>query len=248
MTITTIIITKNEEKNIADCIDGVRFSDQIIVIDNESIDRTIDLAKKYGAEVISKKFDDFSKQREEGLKTNKSEWILYLDADERITPELKNEILSTISDKNANDAYKIKRNNFYFRKYEWQNNEKMERLFKKSAISGWHGQIHESPIVKGEIGELINPMQHFTHTDLASMLSKTIKWSDTEAKIRFDANHPKMTWWRFPRVMISSFLTYYIKQKGYKLGSAGLVESIFQSYSTFITYAKLWELQNSKSS
>ncbi len=248
MSLSTIIITKNEEKNIAECIDSVHFSDEIIVIDNESSDRTIDLAKKYGAEVISKKFDDFSKQREEGLRISKSDWILYLDADERITNELKVEILSIISDESSRDAYKIKRKNFYFRKYEWQVVEKMERLFKKSNISGWHGKIHESPTIKGDIGELENPMLHFTHSDLTSMLSKTIKWSDAEAKIRLDANHPKMTWWRFPRVMISTFLSYYIKQKGYKLGSAGLVESVFQSYSTFITYTKLWELQASRSS
>lgn len=248
MTISTIIITKNEEKNIVDCIESISFSNQIIVIDNDSTDRTVEIAKRANADVVSKKFDDFSKQREEGLKLNKSDWILYIDADERVPEELKNEILSLISEKSSEDIYKLRRKNYYFGKYEWQAVEKMERLFRKDALKGWHGKIHETPVVQGEIGELVSPLIHYTHNDLSSMLNKTIVWSDTEAKLRIDANHPKMTWWRFPRVMIATFFSYYFKQKGYKLGTAGLVESIFQSYSTFITYAKLWEAQNSKSS
>lgn len=248
MIISTIIITKNEENNIADCIDSVRFSDQIIVIDNNSNDRTVEIAKLNKAEVVSKEFKSFSAQREEGIKLNNSDWILYLDADERVSAELKNEILNTINQNDSKDLYKLKRKNFYFKKHEWQVVEHMERLFKKNSIKGWYGKIHESPKYTGEVGELENPIIHFTHTDLTSMLNKTIKWSDLEAQLRFDSNHPKMTWWRFPRVMLTTFLNYYVKQKGYKLGTAGLIESVFQSYSTFITYSKLWEIQEAKSS
>ncbi len=244
MALSTIIITKNEEKNIEECIKSVKFSSQIIVVDNNSTDRTVDLAKKQGAQVISGNYSDFSKQREAGMKIATKDWILYLDADERIEEDLRREIEATISLKEAQDVYRIKRKNFYFGKHEWYYYAKIERLFRKDALKGWHGQIHESPVFRGSVGQLKGFITHFTHTDLTSMLAKTIKWSDTEAKIRVDAKHPKMTWWRFPRVMITSFFSYYIKQKGYKAGTAGLVESLFQSYSTFITYAKLWELQS----
>jgi len=75
------------------------------------------------------------------------------------------------------------------------------------------------------------------------MVDKTLGWSKTEAELRFDSNHPKITWWRFPRVMISAFVNSYIIQGGWRVGTAGLVESIYQAFSIFITYARLWEKQ-----
>ena len=75
------------------------------------------------------------------------------------------------------------------------------------------------------------------------MISKTIEWSQIEAELRFNANHPKITWWRFPRVMLSAFFDSYIKQGGWRVGTAGIIESIYQAFSIFITYAKLWEKQ-----
>ena len=110
-------------------------------------------------------------------------------------------------------------------------------------MKGWYGKIHESPQVEGEIGELQNYILHYTHRDLGQMLDKTNEWSEVEAELRFKSDHPKMSWWRFPRVMISAFFDSYYKQKGYKAGIAGLIESIYQSFSIFITYAKLWEKQ-----
>ena len=71
-----------------------------------------------------------------------------------------------------------------------------------------------------------------------------MQWSTIEAELRFKARHPKMTWWRFPRVMFTAFYDSYIKQKGYKVGAVGIMESMYQAFSIFITYAKLWELQN----
>lgn len=243
MNLTTIIITKNEEANIVDAIESVKFSNNIIVVDNDSKDRTVELAKRNGADVVIKKFDSFSKQREFVLKEIKSDWILYIDADERVTDELREDIEKIILNKDSKDAYKIKRRNYYFGEHEWYFNENMERLFRIDSLKGWSGEIHESPVYVGEVGQLNGFLNHYTHKDLSSMLEKTIKWSDTEAKIRYEAKHPKMSWWRFPRVMLTTFFTYFIKQKGYKAGTAGLVECIYQSYSTFITYAKLWEMQ-----
>lgn len=244
MTLTTIIIAKNEEKNIEECIDSVNFSNKVIVVDNQSTDDTVRLAKLKKAEVISGKYTSFSAQREAPLKNISTDWILYLDADERISPLLRENIEKIIKDKDSLEVYKLKRKNFYFKKYKWEFYAELERLFKKDALKGWKGDIHESPVYVGRVGVCSGFIDHYTHNDLTSMLNKTIKWSDVEARIRFEANHPKMTWWRFPRVMVTTFFVYFIKEKGYKLGTAGLIESMFQSFSIFITYAKLWELQN----
>lgn len=242
-TLSTIIITKNEEKNIEEAINSVKFSDQIIVVDAASTDKTVEIAKNLGAETIVSSFDSFSKQREAGINLVKSDFIFYLDADERVSDTLRGEI-ETILTIDARDVYKIGRQNIYFEKFNWPTISKLERLFRKDSLKGWFGPIHESPVYKGRVGTLSGLILHHTHSDLSSMTGKTISWSEVESQSRIDAKHPKMDTWRFPRVMIPTFFNYYIRQRGYRLGTAGLIESIFQSFSTFITYAKLWEKQN----
>ncbi len=243
MNLTAIIIAKNESEVIANALESVKFCDEIIVVDNNSSDNTPLVAQKFGAKVISEKTSNFSELRNFGKESSKSDFILYIDADEVVSTELRESILRVINSLNFSDAYKIKRKNFYLGKNEWKREEKMERLFYKPNFLGWSGSIHESPNVNGKIAELDGYLLHFTHRNLSQMLLKTIEWSDVEAKIRFDSNHPRMSWWRFPRVMLTTFINYYLMQKGYRLGSIGLIESIYQSYSTFITYAKLWEIQ-----
>jgi len=120
----------------------------------------------------------------------------------------------------------------------------LKGCLKSRILKGWKGQLHESPIIEGSIGELDGYIFHFTHRDLESMLDKTIEWSSVEALLRYNSGHPQITWWRFPRVMITAFLNSYIKQQGFRAGAVGVVESMYQSFSMFITYAKLWELQH----
>lgn len=242
--ISAVILTKDSEELILDCLESVKFCDEIIVVDAGSNDKTIELAQKKGAKVLSSEPNDYANSRNLGLKNASSEWILYIDTDERVTNELRDDIKSQISDLKSNfAAYRLKRKNFYFGNHEWPYIEKLERLFKKENLKGWYGKIHESPKVEGKIGSLEGYLLHFTHRDLSSMVEKTIEWSKIEAELRFKANHPKMSWWRFPRVMTTAFLNSYIKQKGYKAGAVGLMESMYQSFSIFVTYARLWELQ-----
>jgi len=243
--ISAVIIAKNSENIIADAIDSVSFCDEIIVIDNNSKDRTEEIAKRMKAKVFKSTSSDFSKLRNLGLTKTDADWILYIDSDERVSEELEKNIKSLVNnDSKSYAAYKLQRKNFYFKDIEWPCIEKIERLFKKKALKEWIGRIHESPVVNGSIGELDGYLLHFTHNDLSSMLEKTIEWSKIEADLRQESNHPKMTWWRFPRVMFTAFFNSYVKQKGYKAGTGGLIESIYQSFSMFITYARLWEIQN----
>lgn len=243
--LTTIILTKNEEDMIADCIDSVSFSDEILVIDSQSIDRTTDIAKHMGARVIETKSDSFAERRNAGLKAAKHEWIFYIDADERVSKSLQENIKKILGEKiDINIAgYKIIRLNYYLGNNPWPRIESMERLFYKKNLTGWSGKLHETPLALGRIESIEGLLYHYTHRSLSLMLAKTIEWSEIEAKLRFEAKHPQMTLWRFPRVMIPVFFDYYIRQKGWKLGKAGLIESMYQSFSIFITYARLWEMQ-----
>ncbi len=247
--ISAVVIAKNEENMIADCLDSLSFCDETVVVDNGSDDRTVEIAKKMGAKAFTLETSDFSKLRNFGLEKAKKEWILYVDADERVSEGLKNEITHLINDSDRFEklnAYFLKRQNFYLgssKKNEWPYIEKVERLFKKKFIKGWRGELHESPVINGEVGELDGFLLHYTHRNLTEMLAKTIEWSKTEAELRFRANHPKITWWRFLRVMITAFFDWYFRQKGFKAGTVGLIDSIYQAFSMFITYARLWEMQ-----
>jgi glycosyltransferase involved in cell wall biosynthesis len=246
--ISAVIITHNSEDIVADGMDSVAFCDEVIIIDNGSTDRTVELTKMLGARVFEIKTDNFSEIRNFGLKKARSKWVLYIDDDERVTKALKSSILEATDVKISQySAFRIRRKNFYLGNHEWPHIEKHIRLFNKNKLKGWKGKLHETPEIEGEVGELDGYLNHYTHRDLSSMTKKTIEWSKIEAELRFKAGHPKMTAWRFFRVMLTAFYDSYIRQKGYRLGTAGLIESIYQSFSMFITYARLWEMQNKKS-
>lgn len=246
MNLSVVIITKNAEENIADAIESLdKIVDEVIIVDNGSSDRTMEIAMYMKAKVVNLEGQDFSQLRNKGLKEAKGEWILYIDADERLTEELREEVRLKINDLRFKNftAFKIKRKNFYFGKHEWPYIERLERLFRKNSLKGWRGKLHESPVFDGQIGELDGFLFHYTHKDLSSMVMKTLEWSRIEAELRFKASHPKMVWWRFPRVMATAFLNSYIRQSGWKAGTVGLIESMYQAFSMFITYARLWEMQ-----
>jgi len=246
--ISAIVIVKNGQDLIADCLDSLSFCDEVIVVDGGSNDKTIEIAEKKKAKIFVHEMQNFSESRNFGLEKAEGNWVLYVDVDERVTPELAVSIKRKIvTDMNSGiSAYKVLRQNYYLGNNPWPYIEKMERLFKKDKLKGWQGKLHESPIVEGKIGELEGFLLHYTHRDLTSMVNKTMEWSKTEAELRFESNHPKMTWWRFPRVMITAFLNSYIKQGGYKVGTVGLIESFYQAFSMFITYARLWEMQKKR--
>lgn len=243
--ITAVILSKNAENLIADCLDSVSFCDEILVIDDNSSDRTPEIAKMMGAQVLPYVSDSFAKKRNLGLKKAKGKWILYVDVDERLSPELTERIKKIIESKrDIYSAYRIHRQNYYLGNNPWPKIEKLERLFKKTKLEEWYGDLHETARVDGQIGDIEDGViKHYTHQDLRGMLDKTITWSKIEADLRYKADHPKMSWWRFYRVMLTAFYDSYVKQKGYKVGTAGFIESMYQAFSMFITYARLWELQ-----
>ena len=247
MKLSVIVIAKDEEKLIKDCLESVReLADEIIVLDTGSTDRTIEIAKEKKAKIFSYKGEEmnFSAWRNEALKKATGDWVFYLDADERITPALKSEIESVLRGKIL--AYAIPRQNYYLGKavrFGGSYPDYVKRLFKRENHKGWKGKLHEEPLYKGELGHLKNPMIHLTHRDLFSMVEKTNKWSKIEAKLLYDAGHPKMVWWRFLRIMLTEFWYRGIKLQGFRDKDVGFIEVIFQVFSRFMTYAKLWEIQ-----
>lgn len=245
--LTAIIIAKNEQMRIGKCLSSVAFANEIIVVDNGSTDKTTEIARKAGAKVFEAHGKDFASIRELGLQHATGKWILYVDADEEVREPLKDDIQKIIRsyrpDKPA--VYFIKRDTYYLG-YHWPYRDKVERLFLSTALKGWHGKLHETPVYTGETNLLAHPLIHRTHRTLEEMLTKTNDWSEIEAKLRLDTHHPPVVWWRLLSVMFSGFTRSYIDQRGWRAGTVGWIESIYQAFSMFITYAKLWEMQQTK--
>lgn len=250
--VSVVILTKNEEKYIQNCINSVRAcAQEIIVIDNGSTDNTIPIAQHNNCLIYQSDETSFAVRREMAISIAHNDWILYLDADERLTPELAAEInsISTSSPKNYNTqptTYILNRQDYYLGS-KWPQLSPMHRLFYKPALKGWFGVIHESPKVEGMIATCKFQIIHLTHTDIDSMLRNTIKWSSHEAKLRYDQQHPPIVGWRLVRVFLTAWWHSFITQKGYTKGTVGWIEAIYQGCSIFITYAKLWELQHKDS-
>ena len=242
--ISVLIITKNDGNVIGECIKSVKdLADEIIVVDGGSQDNTIEISEKLGAKVVKNTFKNFSDQRNLAKEVAKSDWIFYIDSDERATPEFIKDVRSRIYDVgNYIAGFYVWRKTFYLGR-DWGFSDKVERIFRKDKLKGWHGVVHETPEFEGTLETISEPILHYTHRSLEQMVEKTNEWSGYEAELRAKVNHPKMNLFRFARVMVSGFLRSYISEKGYKNGTAGLIESIYQAFSMFITYAKLWEKQ-----
>lgn len=250
MKLSIIILTQNEEKMIKACLESVRqLADEIIVIDDQSTDKTIEIAKKYTEKIYVHKMKDFSSQREFALRQAQGEWVLYVDADERVTPALRDEILAIVKKRGRKNtaiaAYYIPRKNIFLGRE--QKPDRVERLFKREKLLGWFGKIHESPRVEGKKATLKNHLIHLTHRDISSMIKKTLEWSHVEAELRLQANHPPVTWYRLLKVMLREFYQQICKNRVYRYGTEGWIEGTFQVFSLFITYVRLWEKQRGES-
>lgn len=247
--ISVVIIGKNAAGLIGDCLESVKWADEVVFLDGGSTDGTLAIAKKFkGVKIIPQKEKtmDFAAWHNQGIEKTKGEWIFYLDTDERITPKLKREILEKINSSQNFVAYAVPRKNILLGKPVrfggWWPDYQI-RLFKRKNLKKWQGKLHEQPVFEGELGYLKNPLIHITHRDLSSMMAKTNQWSEIEAELLYRAGHPPMTWWRFFRVMITEFWERGIKKQGWRDGDVGWIEIIYQMFSRFITYAKLWEKQ-----
>ncbi len=247
--ISVIIITRNEEAMIANAIGSVPFAAEIIVVDSGSADNTVEIAKREGAKVVETHGGSFADSRNKGLNVASGDWILYVDADERVTPKLATEIEETIRF-TSNTSFALKRNNIHFGKWMrfggWEQ-DNIVRLFLRTALSKWEGEVHEHALVSGAQGQLKEALIHLTHRNLADGLKKSVVWTDIEARLLFEAHVPKVTPLTLLRKVFMEFLRRLILKKGYKDGMEGWIESMQQAANRFFVYERLWELQQQPS-
>src|SRR3989344_192639 len=248
-TLSIIILGQNVASEIPAALKTARFANEIIYVDTftGSTDDTLKIVKKYGAKIVTSPTYNFSTWRNDGAKASTGDWLLYLDSDERIPSKLAKEILPVI-DNPTNDAYTISRFEIFLGKHlnHWPD-PRVLRLIKKSALKGWEGKLHEQPKITGSIGNLREQMVHLSHKNIDEKVIGTLKWSKLEAEMLFQSNHPRMVGWRFFRIIFTEFWQRFIKQGLWRDGTEGIIEVIYQMFSRFITYERLWELQRQPS-
>jgi hypothetical protein len=247
--LTVIVITKNEENMIKACLESVKWVDEIIVADNGSTDETLNIAKKYTDNIVKFEGQDFAGLRNKALEKASGDWVLYVDSDERVLEPLKEEI-GKLMEENAKSAYAISRKNIIFGKavsYGPYKKDWVIRLFKRSEFDKWEGKVHETPKFNGKLGYTKNSFLHLTHRDLDQIVLKSLSWSHIDAKLRLDVKHPTMSGWRFLRIFLTETFNQGVMRKGFFNGTVGVMDSMLQVFSMYMSYVRLWELQQTKS-
>lgn len=243
--LSVIILTKNEESQIKACLESVKWADEVVVIDSNSQDQTVSIAKDFGAKVYTRDFDNYVNQKNWAMTHISGDWVLYLDADERVLEPLKTEILQLIQS-NEISAYALSRRNIIFGQEEkygpfWP--DWVIRLVKRDEFTNWVGEVHEHMEFKGELGYSKNSLIHLTHRNVEQIILKNLHWSKIDAKLRLDANHPKMSSWRFLRILVTELFNQGILRRGFFSGDIGTIDAILQAFSMVTTYIRLWEMQ-----
>lgn len=250
MGLSIAILTKNEEANILDCLENVSGADEILIIDDFSEDRTLEVIESLHRKNI-KVFkhpleNNFSKQRNFALGKAKNNWVLFVDADERASPELLEEIKDKI--KNGRfDAYRIKRSDVMWGKtirFGEAGNMRLIRLGKKDS-GIWRMNVHEVWDVKGTVGDLDNELTHYPHQSIREFLSEINFYSSLRSKQLFDEGK-RVRWYEiilFPKIKF--FVNYFIRL-GFMDGIQGLILALFMSFHSFLVRGKLWLLEDNE--
>jgi glycosyltransferase involved in cell wall biosynthesis len=243
--ISAVIITYNEEKRLEPALKSLKgLVSEIVVVDSFSSDGTVKLAKKYSDKVFKRKWTDFADQKNYANSRTSFPWILSLDADERISPELREEILEFKSDEPDCSGFSMPRQVFYLGKWirhsGWYPDRKI-RLFLKDKAR-WEGEyVHESLVIEGKIQKLKESIHHFTYRNISEHLDRINTFSDLGAQ-KLYAKGKKCRLYHLILLPFSRFVKSFFWRAGILDGFAGFVISLLHGYAIFLRYAKLREI------
>jgi len=244
--ISVAIITKDEERNIGDCLESVKWADEIVVVDNGSTDRTLSICQEYGARIFQEEWKGYSGQKNSAIEKAGNEWVLNLDADERVSPELRQEMQKSLEGNQGVNGYWIPRKNFFLGQWirycGWYPDLNL-RLFRKSRGRFGERVVHERLELEGKALTLTHPLIHETYRSLSDFFQRMDRYSTLAAQ----EMHREGRKFRLTDVVFRppfTFLQMYFLRAGFLEGYLGFVLSVLYSYYTFAKYAKLKELRN----
>jgi glycosyltransferase involved in cell wall biosynthesis len=245
--LTALVITYNEEGNMKEVLDNLAFADEIIVVDSFSSDKTFEIASSFkNVKVVQRIFDNYALQRNYALSLAANAWILFIDADERLSAKLKEEIRFTINQKNNASAYYIYRNfmfeNKKLRFSGWQT-DKIIRLFKKESASyNIEKIVHEKLIIKGSVGKLKNKLIHYSYSNYDDYKNKMIFYGKLKAKEEFVKKTNPNAFHFFIRPLYQ-FLNQFLIRFGFLDGKKGVIICYLNALSVAVRFQELKKLK-----
>ncbi len=242
--LSVITITLNEERNIGACLESVRWADEIIIVDSGSTDRTVEIARRYTSTVLQTEWKGYGGTRNYALDHATGDWILWLDADERVTPELSAEIREVLRRDDASiGGYAIARRAYFLGRWirhcGWYPG-RVTRLFRRTAGRFTETRVHEELRVQGNVVESRHDLLHYTDPDLHHYLQKSNRYTSLAAADMKGAGRA----FSIPDLLLRppfTFLKMYILRLGFLDGLPGLVLCVLSASYVFTKYAKLWE-------
>jgi glycosyltransferase involved in cell wall biosynthesis len=247
MTLSAVIAARDEEEMIEGALRSLAFCDEIVVVvDDRTTDRTEEIARRHTDNVLVEPFVDFAHIRNAGIRAARGEWILHVDADERITPALASEIRERLAAAPQELAFRGPTINFFWgRRMEhggWGTMMQVRLVRREHAE--FSGRVHERTEVPPErIGTLRGERWHFSHRSIEEDLVKAIRYGRLEARDRYEAGARRVTPWTLLRVMALEFGRRMVRRGGFRDGMPGIVEAVFQPFALFCARVMLWELQ-----
>lgn len=249
MTISVVINTHNEEKNIKRCLESVKWANEIVVVDTESTDKTVAIAKKLGAKVFSHPYLRYVEPvRNFSIAKAIGDWILILDADEEIPSQLAKTFKKLAENPRGASFFRLPRKNIVFGKWikysRWWP-DLIIRFFRKGSVA-WSDKIHSVPLTKGEGKDLetkeANAIIHYHYESIAQYLERLDRYTDIQLQELIEANY-KFQWADLIKKPTGEFLSRFFAGEGYKDGLHGLVLALLQAFSELVLYLKVWEKQ-----
>ena len=245
-TLSVILITRNEEANLDDCLASLEgIAQQIVVVDTNSSDSTLEIAKKHGA-TISQPSDwpGFGPQKNRALDLATGEWVLSLDADERLTPALKSEILTAIHHSAHVNCFAIPRLSWYcgrFIRHSGWSPDYVDRLFKRGTARFSDDLVHERLVPNGQVAKLENPMLHYSFMNYSQVLQKLDRYSTASAEQTFAKGKTSSP---LKAVLHGAwaFFRTYILRAGFLDGPQGFALAVSNGQGTYYRYITLWHL------
>jgi (heptosyl)LPS beta-1,4-glucosyltransferase len=232
--LAAVILTLDEEQHIGDCIQSLQWVDEVVVFDSFSTDRTVELARQMGARVAQHTFENYGAQRDAALLAVDADWVLFVDADERVPAELASEIRAQLE--RPERGWWIPRHNYLFGKLTlgagWYPDYQLRLLHRASARYDPGRPVHEEVLLDGASGYLQNPLVHYNYRDVAQFIAKQRKYTEFEAGIRFDKGiKPKP--WTYLTAPLRHFWWRFVTLRGYRDGLHGLRLSLLMAYYEF---------------
>lgn len=245
-TLSVVTLALNEERNIEACLESVRWADEILVVDSGSTDRTVELARKYTDRVITIEWRGYGPTKNYALELVRGDWVLWLDADERVTPELAGEIRDVLASGDGETAaYAMGRRAFFLGRWirhcGWYPS-RVTRLFRRGMARFTEQRVHEQLVVEGNVATLRHDLLHYTDPDLHHYFSKFNRYTTLAAE---DLDGAGRRWSPFDLLVRPwfQFAKMYLLRRGFLDGMQGFILAVVSSAYVFVKYAKLWERQ-----